>query len=113
MCQHLINLKVNIKNFKNSKTILKQVLLQIDKIDRDRLAVIDSDGNKLTYGEIVDLANQLRAQLPHRALCFMLVENTAECAKWVMAALASKQLVPLILNLKTEKNYLVHLGLRA
>lgn len=79
------------------------MLLQIDKIERDRLAVIDSDGNKLTYGEIVDLANQLRAQLPHRALCFMLVENTAECAKWVMAALASKQLVPLILNLKTEK----------
>ena len=57
------------------------MLLGIDKIERERLAVIDSDGNKLTYGEIVDLAIQLRDNLPHRTLCFMMVENTAECAK--------------------------------
>ena len=79
------------------------MLLGIDKIERERLAVIDSDGNKLTYGEIVDLAIQLRDNLPHRTLCFMMVENTAECAKWVMAALASEKMVPLILNMKTEK----------
>ncbi len=79
------------------------MILGLDKTERDRLAVIDSDGNKLTYGEIVDFAKQLRDSLPQRTLCFMLVENTVECAKWVMAALASERLVPLILSLRTER----------
>ena len=79
------------------------MILGLDKTKRDRLAVIDSDGNKLTYGEIVDFAKQLHDSLPQRTLCFMLVENTVECAKWVMAALASERLVPLILSLRTER----------
>ena len=56
------------------------MILGLDKTERDRLAVIDSDGNELTYGEIVDFAKQLRDSLPQRTLCFMLVENTVECA---------------------------------
>ena len=79
------------------------MLLNFDHIDPKRLAAIDNDGKQLTYGDILRLADDITVQVSQRALCFMMVENNAISLAWVMAALISQKIVPLILNAKTDE----------
>lgn len=79
------------------------MLLNLDHISPERLAAIDNDGKQLTYGEIIALADDINNRVPERALCFMLVENNSACVAWVIASILSRQIVPLILNAKTEE----------
>lgn len=79
------------------------MLLNLEHIAPERLAAIDNNDKQLTYGEIFHLADNITAQVPERALCFMLVENTVDSLAWVMASLISQRLVPLILNAKTDE----------
>lgn len=79
------------------------MLLGLEHIDTKRIAAIDSEGGKLTYGEIVCRAQEIEEKVSDRALCFMLVENNVNCIEWVMASLISRKLVPLILNAKTDE----------
>ena len=78
------------------------MLLELENINKTRLAAIDSEGGHVTYGEIIELAAHIKNIVSERALCFMLVENNVQCVQWVMASLISKRLVPLILNAKTD-----------
>ena len=79
------------------------MLLNIEHIDAYRIAAIDSEGGKVSYGDIIRLAEQIVASVSERALCFMLVENNVKSLAWVMASLLSRRLVPLILNAKTDE----------
>ena len=79
------------------------MLLGIEHIDTHRLAAIDSEGGKVTYGEILQLADYIAKTIPERALCFMMVGNNVTSLSWVMASLISRKLVPLILNAKTDE----------
>lgn len=85
------------------------MLLGIDHIDPKRIAVLDSEGNHVTYGEIVNEALRLREKYAEREFRIVLVENTANSVKEVMAMLASERIVPLILNKKTDPTLLQHL----
>ena len=82
---------------------LYNMLLGLDHIAPNRIAAIDSEGGKLTYGDIINRAKEIEANVSNRALCFMLVENNVNCIEWVMASLISRRLVPLILNAKTDE----------
>ena len=82
---------------------LFNMLLGLDHIAPNRIAAIDSEGGKLTYGDIINRAKEIEANVSNRALCFMLVENNVNCIEWVMASLISRRLVPLILNAKTDE----------
>ena len=79
------------------------MLLGLEHIDPNRIAAIDSEGGKLTYGDIINRAKEIEANVSNRALCFMLVENNVNCIEWVIASLISRRLVPLILNAKTDE----------
>ncbi|MBR1877741.1 MAG: AMP-binding protein [Paludibacteraceae bacterium] len=85
------------------------MLLGLEHIDPARLAAIDSEGGKLTYGQIIERAKAIEALVPERALCFMLVENNVTCVEWVMASLISRRLVPLILNAKIDETLYANL----
>lgn len=78
------------------------MLLNIDRILPSRPAVIDSEGNIVTYGDICYRTEEIRSQYTERTFCFLPVENSAECVKELMAMLCSERLVPLILNKKTD-----------
>ena len=78
------------------------MLLGLEHIDPQRLAAIDSNGCTLRYADISALADTITRTVPQRALCFLLVENNIGGIAWVMAMLLSRQLVPLVLNAKTE-----------
>ncbi len=82
------------------------MLIDLDKIPAERIAALDSSGNKVSYGDICTLSAAVKQSVGERSLCFMLVENTAGALAWVMASLASETLVPLILNVKTEAGLL-------
>ena len=78
------------------------MILGIEHINPYQLAAIDSNGDKLTYASIAQLSQQISAIIPQRTLCFLLVENNVGGIAWTMSMLESRQLVPLILNVKTE-----------
>lgn len=80
-------------------------ILDIQSKSKDTLVAIDSNGNSLSIGEIVDLSDILRVSLPPRSLMFILTENNVGSIAWVMAAILSGN-VPLILSAHTEASLL-------
>lgn len=85
------------------------MLLGLDHIAPDRIAILDSEGTGITYGDIVKRAITLREQVKERTFCILPVENKATDALEVMAMLASERMVPLIVNRKTEEGLMEHL----
>ncbi len=79
------------------------MLLDINNIEKENIAAIDSEGGSVTYGEIINLAERIISSVPERALCFMQVENNVTSLSWVMASLLSRRIVPLILNAKIDE----------
>lgn len=78
------------------------MILNLQNIDPQRIAAIDSNSDKLTYADITLLSQQISKNILDRALCFLLVENNIGGIAWTMGMLESHKLVPLILNVKTE-----------
>ena len=78
------------------------MILNLQHIDPQQIAAIDSNSDKLTYADITTLSQQITENIPERALCFLLVENNVGGIAWVMGMLDSHKLIPLILNVKTE-----------
>lgn len=78
------------------------MILGLQHIDPQHIAAIDSNGAELRYAEISQLSQHITSLIPTRSLCFLLVENNVGGIAWVMSMLDSRQLVPLILNVKTE-----------
>ena len=85
------------------------MLLNLDKIDPQRIAILDSEGGRATYGDIISRANAIREEVQERTFCILPVENKAADALEVMAMLASERLVPLIVNKKTDEALMAHL----
>ena len=78
------------------------MILGLQHIDPQRIAAIDSNGAELRYVDISQLSQQITSLIPTRSLCFLLVENNVGGIAWGMSMIDSHQLVPLILNVKTE-----------
>lgn len=83
-------------------------MLDIEKRDRSTVAAIDSGGDTLTYGDILDLAARLREELPARSLVAVLTENNVGGIAWTIAMILSGN-VPLILNAHTEEGLMANL----
>ncbi|MBR2266256.1 MAG: AMP-binding protein [Paludibacteraceae bacterium] len=85
------------------------MLLGLDKIDPKRIAILDSEGGIVTYGDIVARANAICEEVNERTFCILPVENKAADALEVMAMLVSERIVPLIVNKKTDEALMTHL----
>lgn len=75
--------------------------MNLDRQPSEALAAIDSDGNTISYGELVSFSGTLKSVMSARSLVFMMTENNAGGIAWIMAFLDSRN-VPLILNAHTE-----------
>jgi len=80
---------------------LSDMILNLDRQPSEALAAIDSDGNTISYGELVSFSGTLKSVMPARSLVFMMTENNVGGIAWIMAFLDSRN-VPLILNAHTE-----------
>ena len=85
------------------------MLLNLDRIEPERIAILDSEGGIVTYGDIISRANAIQEEVRERTFCILPVENKASDALEVMAMLASERIVPLIVNKKTDKTLMDHL----
>lgn len=85
------------------------MLLHIDHIDPKRIAILDSEGCCVTYGDIVSRALAIREEVSERTFCILPVENKASDALEVMAMLVSERIVPLIVSSKTDEKLLDNL----
>ena len=84
------------------------MFLELDKKDRNKVAVIDDSGRSLTYGEICDFTVEFAQHLPYRSLIFILSENRIGSLLGYTASL-SNRIVPLILSAATEESLYAHL----
>lgn len=84
------------------------MLLDLDKRNPGAVAAIDSYGNQITYGEIIELANRIERNVRPKALFFILTRNDAGGIAWVMATILSGN-VPLILSANTDQQLLQNL----
>lgn len=73
------------------------MVLNIENKDRNAVAARDSQGQQLTYGELIDFSEELKSLLPARSLLFMLVENNVGGIAWTIGNICAGN-VPLILN---------------
>lgn len=79
------------------------MFLELDKKDRNSIAVIDDSGCSITYGDICDFSKEFVEYLPQRSLIFILAENRIGSLLGYTAAL-SNRIVPLIISAATEKS---------
>lgn len=84
------------------------MFLDLDKKDRNKVAVVDDNGCCLTYGEICDFTVEFARHLSSRTLIFILSENKIGSLLGYTASLSNK-IVPLILSAATEEGLFTHL----
>ena len=73
-----------------------------EKVNRSAEAIVDAEGNSLSYGDLLDFASFFISHTRKRALIFILSENTIGSAAGYVACLQS-DIVPLLLNCKTDR----------
>lgn len=73
------------------------MILNLEKWSGESVAAIDSQGNRLTYGEVRDFAAKAEHLMPSRSLMFLLVENNVGGIAWTIGNICAGN-VPLILN---------------
>ena len=85
------------------------MLLGLDHIAPERIAILDSEGGCVTYGDIVARTRIICDEVKERTFCILPVENIASDALEVMATLASGRIVPLIVNKNIDEALMAHL----
>ena len=78
------------------------MFLDLEKKNREKVAVVDDSKSTMTYGEICDYVEAFKRCLPERTLAFILAENTTGSLLGYLSMLGNR-IVPLILSSNTEK----------
>ena len=78
------------------------MFLELDKKDQNKIAIIDSEGNQCSYGQILEFASQFYAVIHKRTLIFILNDNSAGAAIGYLGAVSS-HVVPLMLGASMDK----------
>lgn len=84
------------------------MILNIEQKPNEALAVKDSSGLVLSYGDLVAFSETIKSVLPERSLMFMMTRNNAGGVAWVIALLQNR-IVPLILNSQTASELYLQL----
>ncbi|MEY8396212.1 AMP-binding protein [Lachnospiraceae bacterium 45-P1] len=84
------------------------MFLNIDRQKRDHVALIDNEGNRVTYGELADLMNSVGIHVEPRSLIFLLCKNTVGSVAGYMS-FVEHEAVPVMLNSKMDKELLANL----
>ncbi len=79
--------------------------LELDKKDMDSMALIDSEGDEITYGGILNFAGKFQESVERRALMFVLSRNCVGAAVGYLGAMANR-VVPLMLGAGMDRGLL-------
>lgn len=84
------------------------MFLDIDKKRRTSVALVDNEGNQVTYGELVNLMQIVGPQVESRSLVFLLCKNTVGSMIGYLSFVENGA-VPVTLNAKIDKELLSNL----
>ena len=84
------------------------MFLEIEKKNKDSVALIDSDGNRISYGEIIEFGSTFQGIITKRTLLFILSKNCAGAAMGYLGAMIN-HIVPLMLGASMDKELLDNL----
>lgn len=84
------------------------MFLKLDNKERENLAAISDNGNKVTYGDLMSFSNRVMDVLPERSLVFSLCHNTIGSLMGYVAFLSTRN-VPLLLSADLDKELLHYL----
>lgn len=84
------------------------MFLNIDKQQQDKLALIDNEETRVTYGELAELMKTVGAQVEPRSLIFMLCKNTVGSMAGYLG-FVEHEAVPVTLNAKIDNELLANL----
>ncbi len=84
------------------------MFLNLDKKEKNRIAVIDDSGQSISYGDICDFSIEFAKFVPQRSLIFLLSENRIGSLLGYTSCLINK-IVPLVISAKTEEGLYDHL----
>ena len=84
------------------------MFLELDKKDQNKIAIIDSEGNQCSYGQILEFASQFYEIIHKRTLIFILNDNSAGAAMGYLGAVSS-HVVPLMLGASMDKELMERL----
>lgn len=77
------------------------MFLDILRHNPETHAFVDSDGNKMTYGELAAFAAEFKAAIGKRTLIAVLCRNLSGCAAGIYSSVEAKA-VPLLIGAKTD-----------
>ena len=81
------------------------MFLNIDKQKEDSMALVDNDGNRVTYGELADFMYSVGIHVESRSVVFILCKNTAGAMAGYLG-FVERGAVPVMLNAKIDKDLL-------
>lgn len=84
------------------------MFLEIDRKDKNHIALLDSRGSKCSYGDIMEFASSFYAAVNKRTLLFILNDNSVGAAMGYLGAV-SNHVVPLMLGASMDKELLERL----
>lgn len=84
------------------------MFLKLDNKERENVAAISDNGNKVTYGDLMSFSNRVMDVLPDRSLVFSLCHNTIGSLMGYVAFLSTRN-VPLLLSADLDKELLHYL----
>ena len=84
------------------------MVLNIDKHKSSSLALIDCEGNHVTYGELAELMNTVGKKVKPRSLIFNLCKNTVGSMVGYLSFI-EQEAVPVTLSAKIDDNLLTDL----
>lgn len=84
------------------------MFLEIDKKEKNKIAIKDSDGQQITYGEIMQFADLFWDKVGERTLLFVLNHNTVGAAAGYLGAMINR-IVPLMLGASMDQELLEEL----
>ena len=84
------------------------MFLNIDRQPKDTIALIDNEGNRVTYGELAEVMDTVGIQAEPRTLLFLLCKNTVGAMAGYLGFI-EHDVVPVTLNAKTDDDLLQNL----
>ena len=84
------------------------MFLGIDSKPNDSIALVDDQGNRITYGELTSLIKVVGSQVKPRSLVFLLCKNTVGAMLGYLGFI-DNEVVPVLLNAKIDSALLLNL----
>lgn len=84
------------------------MFLELDKKDKNKIAIIDGNGNSCSYGEVLEFISLFYEVIHQRTLIFILNDNSAGAAMGYLGAV-SNHVVPLMLGASMDKELMERL----